>query len=210
MKISWAEKGNSNKITVCRWLLDSVKGESNCFTMQRPACGSDKCLKNESTARGQWQGYSTLPCAYKSARHIFTADQCIFKPRVRAGSTAYGFPFQKRAKLRDLLLKFGNLKISEVCFETEAYYYSYKQMWWVSERTQFSIMDNVMKKWNGSICALSSYNQVQGADSGQCKWRGSRACSDWAWSQRPQRAPGPQILSTQLSYSVSIKWKILF
>lgn len=155
--------------------------------------------------------YGTLPCAYKSAWHIFTADQCIFKPCVWVGSYCIWIHFpETRAKLCDLLLSWENLKKSEVCLQTEPYSYSYKQMWWVSERPQFSRMDNVMKKWNGSICALSSYNRVQGADSGQCKWRGSRACSDWAWSQRPQRGPGPQILSTQLSYSVSIKWKILF
>lgn len=46
---------------------------------------------------------------------------------------------------------------------------------WDRELLQFSLMDNVMKKWTGWICAVSSYNRVQGADRGQASASGEAA-----------------------------------
>lgn len=74
--------------------------------------------------------------------------------------------------------------------------------WWVMS----------LGRCNYRICAplARALCTIPGADTSQRKCRGSRACSDRVQSQRLHRALGPQILSTQLSYSVSIKGKLLF
>lgn len=77
---------------------------------------------------------------------------------------------------------------------------------WDRALLQFSPMDNVMKKWNGWICALSSYNQVQGADRGQAS--ASADAAERAQIELDHKGPNMHWGPRYCQHSCPIQWAL--
>lgn len=107
-------------------------GKSICLTMQRPLCAGDKCIWDEkhsqrSVARLEHLStiYRARPCAYKTARSIFTSDQCIFKPCVGIG--------------RYRVCRFSELNWAR-CID------AYRELYESNEKLKLSVFDCLLRK----------------------------------------------------------------
>lgn len=67
-------------------------------------------------------------------------------------------------------------------------------------------MSNVMKKWNGWICAVSSYNTVQGADRGQASASGEAA--ERAQIELDHKGPNMHWGPRYCQHSCPIQWAL--
>lgn len=172
-----------------------------------------------------------LTCAYRTARAIFTTDQCIFEPCERIGCycSRHTFCFQqKRAELfsssvltckqssinpiENKIVQFVIyfwIKIYYSQVQSEGCYYSKdrrKGGGWDRALLQFSHTDNVMKKWNGWICALSSYNRVQGSKRGHAS--ASAEAAERAQIEPDHKGPNMHWGPRYCQHSCPIQWAL--